>query len=157
MSARVYLMKTINGCKDVSIMSPQDEQWRRTSLLCILQFSCFTKYNRMRSKHKQTKCEQTKLLQITTFSVGITILNQSIIKKTISNSLLNSHVYWDTLYDVSTYDKFLDFWSIIPGRQIGVMYELGLTALSSLRIAMSYFGSDSRKPVSTNLNITRYL
>jgi len=26
MSARVYLMKTVNGCKDVSIMSPQDEQ-----------------------------------------------------------------------------------------------------------------------------------
>ena len=32
MSARVYFKKTINGCKDVSIMSPQDEQWRRTSL-----------------------------------------------------------------------------------------------------------------------------
>ena len=25
MSARVNLMKTVNGCKDVSIMSPQDE------------------------------------------------------------------------------------------------------------------------------------
>ena len=25
--------------------------------VCILQFSCFTKYNRMQSKHKQTKCE----------------------------------------------------------------------------------------------------
>ena len=35
MSARVYLMKTINGCKDVSIMSPQDKQRRRTSLLCL--------------------------------------------------------------------------------------------------------------------------
>ena len=35
MSARVYLMKTVNGCKDVSIMSLQDEQGR-------LQFSCFT-------------------------------------------------------------------------------------------------------------------
>jgi len=23
--------------------------------VCILQFSCFTKYNRMQSKHKQTK------------------------------------------------------------------------------------------------------
>jgi len=46
----------------------------------ILQFSCFTKYNRMQSKHKQTKCEhQTKLLLITAFSVGITILNQRII------------------------------------------------------------------------------
>ena len=26
MSARVYLMKTVNGCKDVSIMTPKDEQ-----------------------------------------------------------------------------------------------------------------------------------
>ena len=26
--------------------------------VCILQFSCFTKYNSMQSKHKQTKCEQ---------------------------------------------------------------------------------------------------
>ena len=25
----VNFMKTVNGCKDVSIMSPQDEQWRR--------------------------------------------------------------------------------------------------------------------------------
>ena len=27
--------------------------------VCILQFSCFTKYNRMQSKHKQTKCEHS--------------------------------------------------------------------------------------------------
>ena len=26
--------------------------------VCILQFSRFTKYNRMQSKHKQTKCER---------------------------------------------------------------------------------------------------
>ena len=26
MSARVYFIKTVNSCKDVSIMSPQDEQ-----------------------------------------------------------------------------------------------------------------------------------
>ena len=26
MSARVYLMKRVKGCKDVSMMSPQDEQ-----------------------------------------------------------------------------------------------------------------------------------
>ena len=35
MSARVYFMKRIKDCKDVSIMSPQDEQGRRTSLLCL--------------------------------------------------------------------------------------------------------------------------
>ena len=34
-SARVYFMKRVNGCKNVSIMSPQNEQWRRVSLLCL--------------------------------------------------------------------------------------------------------------------------
>ena len=58
MSAKVYLIKTVNGCKDVSIMSPQDGQ---VYSVCILQFSCVTKYNRMlQSKHKQTKCEQSR-------------------------------------------------------------------------------------------------
>ena len=46
-------MKRVKDCKDVSIMSPQDEQ---VYSVCILQFSCFTKYNRMQSKHKQTNC-----------------------------------------------------------------------------------------------------
>ena len=27
--------------------------------VCILQFSCFTKYNRIQSKHKETKCEHS--------------------------------------------------------------------------------------------------
>ena len=57
MSARVKVIKTVNGCKDVSIMYPQDEQWYS---VCILQFSCFPKYNRMQSKHKQTKCEHSR-------------------------------------------------------------------------------------------------
>ena len=35
MSARVYFMKTGKDCKDMSIMSPQDKQWRRTGLLCF--------------------------------------------------------------------------------------------------------------------------
>ena len=35
MSARVYFIKRVTDCKDVSIMSPQDEQLRRTSLLCL--------------------------------------------------------------------------------------------------------------------------
>ena len=28
--------------------------------VCILQFSCFTKYNRMQSKHKQTNCKHSR-------------------------------------------------------------------------------------------------
>ena len=54
MSARVYLMKRVKDCKDVSIMSLQNEQWSEVYYVCILEFSCFTKYNRMQSKHKQT-------------------------------------------------------------------------------------------------------
>jgi len=48
MSARVYFMKTTNGCKYVSIMSLQ------VYSVCILQFFCFTKYTLKQSKHKQT-------------------------------------------------------------------------------------------------------
>jgi len=41
MSARLYFMKRVKDCKDVSIMSQQDEQWQVLPV-CILQFSCFT-------------------------------------------------------------------------------------------------------------------
>ena len=43
MSARVYLMKMVKDCKYVSIMSLQDEQWKRTVYsVCILLFSYCT-------------------------------------------------------------------------------------------------------------------
>jgi len=61
MSASVYFMKRV---KDMSIMSPHDERLNSEDghvyFVCILQFSCFTKYNRMQSKHKQTKCEHSR-------------------------------------------------------------------------------------------------
>ena len=59
MSARAYFMKRVKDCKDVSIMSPLDEQWIRTSLLCLYTviFLFYYKSNRIQSKHKQTKCE----------------------------------------------------------------------------------------------------
>ena len=50
-------------CKDVSIMSPQDDG--QVYSVCILQFSCFTKYNRMQSKHKQTKREHSRRKALT--------------------------------------------------------------------------------------------
>ena len=97
-SARVYLMKTVMSVYNVSARWTVKAD-KFTLFVYILQFSCLTKYNRMQSTHKQTNCkQQTKILQCTAFSVGITILNQRIFKKTISNSSLNSHVYWDTLY-----------------------------------------------------------
>ena len=45
MSARVYFMKRVKDSKDVCIMSPQDEHKDgQVYSVCILQFSCFTKY-----------------------------------------------------------------------------------------------------------------
>jgi len=35
MSARVYFMKMVNGCKDVLIMYPQDEPVKTDCLLCL--------------------------------------------------------------------------------------------------------------------------
>ena len=46
MSARVYFMKRVTDFKDVSIMSPEENS--EVYSVCILQFSRFTKYNRMR-------------------------------------------------------------------------------------------------------------
>ena len=79
MSARVYFMKRVKDFKDVSILSPQDEKCRLTSLLYnFLVLLSSTVY--MQSKHKQN-VYQTKLLQITAFSVGIITLNQRIVLK----------------------------------------------------------------------------
>ena len=36
MSARVYFMKRVKDCKDVFIMSPQDEDGQVYSVVCIL-------------------------------------------------------------------------------------------------------------------------
>ena len=84
MSARVYFMKTVNGCKDVSIMSPQDEQWR----LKTDKFTLFVYFSFL-VLLSTTVCSQNKNKQIVNivdenltdyaFSVGITILNQRII------------------------------------------------------------------------------
>ena len=61
MSARVYFMKAVNGCKDVSIMSPQDERADgQVYSVCILQFFCFTKYTLMQWRHKQTNCKHSR-------------------------------------------------------------------------------------------------
>ena len=105
MSARVYLMKTVNGCKDVSIMSPQDEQWsRRTSLLCllILQFSCLTKYNRMHAKHKQTKCEHSRRnsyrLQLSQKVSHYTKSKNYLERRYRIHHWIPMFNYWDTLY-----------------------------------------------------------
>ena len=61
MSARVFFMKRVKDCKDVSIMSLQlNNEDGQVYSVCILQFSCFTKYNRMQFKLKQTKRKHSR-------------------------------------------------------------------------------------------------
>ena len=54
MSARVFLAKDLSVC--LYKINSEDGQ----VTVCILQFSCFTKNNRLQSKHKQTKCEHSR-------------------------------------------------------------------------------------------------
>ena len=67
MSARVYLMKTVNGCKDISIISPQDEQWRRISLPCLYTV-IFLPYACTQNKNKHCKYSRRKFYGLRLFS-----------------------------------------------------------------------------------------
>jgi len=49
--------------------------------VCILQFSCITNVCSQNINKQNVNIKQTKLLQITALSVGITLLNQRIIYK----------------------------------------------------------------------------
>ena len=133
MSARVYFMKTVNGCKYVSIMSPQDEQWRQTSLLCLYTaiFLFYYKYNRMQSKHKK---QNVNILQITAFSVWYQYLIKEVFKKTISNSSLNSHVYWDTLFlsffpGCRVSKLLMQKWQVFSDAKLDLQNKCGLSRL----------------------------
>ena len=59
MSASVYLMKRGKDCKDVFIMSPQDEHVK-TDKFTLFVYCNFLVKNRMQSKHKQTKSEHSR-------------------------------------------------------------------------------------------------
>ena len=78
MSARTYFMKRVKDCKDVSIMSSQEEQWRKFTLFVYYNFLvllstpvCSQNIN----KQNVNIADET----LSAFSVGITILNQRII------------------------------------------------------------------------------
>ena len=58
MSAKVFFMKRVKDCKDVFIL--MNSEGGQVYSFFILQFSCFTKYNRMQSKHIQTKWEHSR-------------------------------------------------------------------------------------------------
>ena len=69
--------------------------------VCILQFSCFilstTVCSQNINKQNVNIADET-LTDFSFLSRYHVILNQGVFEKTISNSSLNSHVYWDTLY-----------------------------------------------------------
>ena len=70
-------MKRVNGCKDVSIMSLQDEQWRRTSLLCLYTVIFSTPVcSQNTNKQNVNIADET----LTDYSF-LSILNQRIISK----------------------------------------------------------------------------
>ena len=61
MSARLIFENSINGCKDVSIcIRKLNSEDGIVYTFCILQFSYFTEYTLMQSKHKQAKCEHSR-------------------------------------------------------------------------------------------------
>ena len=76
MSARVYLMKTINGCKDVSIMSPQEDG--QVYSVCMLEFSCTTVCGQNINKQNVNLADET-LTDYSFLSKYHYILNQRII------------------------------------------------------------------------------
>ena len=95
MPARVYFMKTVNGCKDVPIMAPQDEQWRRrTSLLCLYtEFLCGQNINKQIvniADENLTRYSFLNRYQYTKF--------KNFWKDDIEFVTMNSYVYWDTLH-----------------------------------------------------------
>ena len=63
-------MKRVRNCKDVSIMSPHimNSEDGQVYSVCKLEFSCFTKYNRMQSKQKPTNCEHSMDENLTDYS-----------------------------------------------------------------------------------------
>ena len=71
-------MKTVNGCKDVSIMSLQDGQVYSIVYCNFLVFLSTTVCSRNINKQNVNIADET-LTDYTAFSVGITILNQRII------------------------------------------------------------------------------
>ena len=81
MSARVYFMKRVKDCKDVSIMSPQDEQWRRTLFVYCNFLVLLSTTLCSQNINKQNVKIADETLTNYSFSVGITIQNQRIILK----------------------------------------------------------------------------
>ena len=61
MSARGYFMKRVKDLKmSLLCLRKMNREDGQVYSVCILQFSYFTKYNCMQSKHKQTNFEHSR-------------------------------------------------------------------------------------------------
>ena len=81
MSARVYFMNTVNDCKDVSIMSLQDEQYGRSSLLCMYTHDVYCNFLVLLST---TVCSQNINKQIVSIAIADENFTDSILFDSIA-------------------------------------------------------------------------
>ena len=96
MSARVYFMRRVNDCKDVSKclrkMNSEDGQVYSVVYCNFLVLLSTTVCSQNIDKQNVNIADET----LTDYS--FLRRYQELFEKTISNSSLNSHVFWDTLY-----------------------------------------------------------
>ena len=87
----------------LSRLRKMNSEDRQVYSVCILQLSCFTKYNRVQSKlNKQNVNIADETLTDYSFlsRYHYTKLKNYLKRRDrIRQSSLNSHVYWDTLYE----------------------------------------------------------
>ena len=98
MSARVYLKNRVKDCKDVSIMSPQDDKFTLFVYCNFLVLLSTTACSQNKDKQDVNIADET-LTDYSFLSRYHYTKSKKLFEKTISNSSLNSHVFWDTLYD----------------------------------------------------------
>ena len=60
MSARVYFMKMVNGCKEMACLCKMNSEDGQTFSMYITAVIFFTKYTPMQSKHKQTNYKHSR-------------------------------------------------------------------------------------------------
>ena len=92
MSAQVYYMKRVKDCKDVTLMSPQDEQFTLLVFCNFLVLLSTTVCSQNINNQNVNIADET----LTDYSF-LSRYHYTKSKNSISNSSLNAHAYLDTL------------------------------------------------------------
>ena len=90
-------MKRVKDCNYVSIINSEDGQ---VYSVRILQFSWFSKTCSQNINKQNMNLADETLTDYSFLCRYHCTKSKNYLKKTISNSSLNSHVYWDTLYSI---------------------------------------------------------